>query len=233
MKLKEQINELVDTLNGHPLLKVFEKQQSSAIDPAKFNAFKETYGFDVPESIRNVYAEVNGFKIVYGLKDDSDEGLAKFNAASKDYVVEKGPPYIIGSIKFLSFEESFLGDTWRATLYDIGSESDKDKFVFRNREYMYNEFGKQLKPFDLFSEETCAVFLLTLDERFEVMLLTDHYADWKNSRIISFEDYWSLVFLTGGIIEARERYLSKTNGDELPKMDLPDSRKIKPHVFSG
>jgi hypothetical protein len=232
MKLKEHLNELVDTVTRHPLLKIYEKLQSSPIDPGKFDAFKQSYGFDVPPKLRDAYSENNGFTIIYGLKDNSDEGLVKFNSASKDYMVEKGPPYIIGSVKFLTFEESFLEDTWRTTLYDMGSESDKDKFVFRKTEYTYNDFGKQLKPFDLFSEETCAAFLLIPDERFEVILLTDHYADWKNSRIISFDDYWSLVFSTGAIIDARERYLSEAGGDDLQKMALPPVERIRPAIFS-
>jgi len=232
MKLGKQFEELTEKITRHPLLEIFEKQQSAGVNPEKFNAFKQSYGFDVPAKLKEAYSEINGFTIIYGLKDNSDEGLVKFNSASNDYMVEKGPPYIIGSIKFLTFEKSFLENTWQNTLYDIGSVSDNDKFVFKKNDYTYNDFGRQLKPFDLFSEETCAAFLLIPDERFEVILLADHFADWKNSRIISFENYWKLVFLTGGIIDARERHLSETGGDELQKMLLPPVEKIKPKIFS-
>jgi hypothetical protein len=232
MELRKRLEELTQTIRQHPLLEIYEHQQSSGVDSGKFNDFRKSHGFDVPQIINDAYTEINGFTIVYGLKDNSDQGLAKFNSISKDYMVEKGPPYIVGSIKFLTFEMSFLENTWQTTLYDIGSASDNEKFHFRKKEYTYNDFGKQLKPFDLFSEETCAAFLLIPEERFEVVLLTDHYADWKSSRIISFEDYWSLIFQTGGIIDARERHLSEAGGDELRKVVLPQAEKIKPRIFS-
>jgi len=231
MELKKQLEELTQKITQHPLLEVYGKHQPPGVDPEKFNAFKRSFGYDVPQNIQNAYSEMNGFTMVYGLKDNSEEGLAKFNSISKDYIVEKGPPYIVGAIKFLAFEMCFLGDTWKNTLYDIGSQSDSEQFNFRKKEYTYNDFGKQLKPFDLFSEETCAAFLLVPEERFEVLLLTDHYADWKNSRIISFENYWTLVFQTGGIIDARERYLAETGGDELQKMVLPQEEAIRPGIF--
>ena len=108
MKLGKQFEELTEKITRHPLLEIFEKQQSEGVNPEKFNAFKQSYGFDVPAKLKEAYSENNGFTIIYGLKDNSDEGLVKFNSASKDYMVEKGPPYIIGSIKFLTFEKSFL-----------------------------------------------------------------------------------------------------------------------------
>jgi hypothetical protein len=174
---------------------------------------------------------MNGFNLVYGLKDDSDQGVIKFNAKSKDYFAEKGPPYIVGSIKFLSFEKVFLENTWEGILYNTGSKTDENKLTFKKKEYSYNDLGKQLKPFDLYSEEVCASFLLIPDAPFDVVLLVDHYADWQNSRIISFEDYCKLIIVTGGIIEAREKYLSEIEGDIMKNYKIGEDKKLIPKIF--
>jgi hypothetical protein len=232
MKLKAGLSDLENTVKQHPLLEIFEVEYSSGVDPEKFDVFKKQYALDVPQAIKEAYSEINGFTITYGLKNNTDEGLAQFNSVSKDYMLEKGPPYIIGSIKFLTFEKCFLENTWENTLFNTGSESDKDDFTFKKKNYTYNDFGKQLKPFDLFSEETCAAFILIPDERFDAMLLTDHYADWSNSRIISFDDYWKLVLSTKGIVDARERYLSETDGSQLKRMNTDAIENITPEVFS-
>jgi len=231
MKLKGEINILADKITKHPFLKIFERTESPGVNPRNYKLFKDKFGIDLPAVIQDLYGEMNGFTFIYGLKDSSDKALNDFNALSKDYIIEKGPPYIIGSIKFLPFEKVFLENTWEGMLYNTGSKTDENKLTFRNKEYTYNDLGKQLKPFDLFSEEVCASFLLIPELSMDVILLTDHYADWQNSRIISFEDYCTLIVNTGGIVEARERYLAKTEGDSMKKFNLPDNKKLTPKIF--
>ena len=231
MKMKESINLLADRVTKHPLLKIFERNEFPGVNPDNFNLFKEKFGIDLPIFIQELYLEMNGFTFIYGLKDNSDQSLLAFNALSKDYFIEKGPPYILGSIKFLPFEMVFLENTWEGTLYNMGSKTDNDKLMFRNKEYSYNDLGKFLKPFDLYSEEVCASFLLIPELSFDVILLTDNYADWQNSRIISFQDYCTLITNTGGIIEARERYLTELQGDSMKKFKLPDNKKLTPKIF--
>lgn len=231
MKLKTELNFLTDEINQHPLLEIFEQTVNPKPDPLIFESFKKIYNFNVPPFIQNMYLEMNGFTLVYGLKNNSADELELFNAQSKDYLLEKGPPYILGSIKFLSFEKVFLEDTWNSVLYNTKSDSDELKFTFKNITYTYNSFGKQLKPFDLFSDETCAAFLLIPDLMFDVILLTDNYIDWNNSRIISIEDYCKLMFSTKGIIDAREKYLSSINGDRQKKLIINNTERLTPKIF--
>lgn len=231
MNLRIKLNGLRDKITQHPLLEIYERSESSGVDPVHFELFKKQYGIDLPSFIQEAYLDMNGFTFVYGLKDNSDEGLALFNASSQDYLIEKGPPYVVGSIKFLSFEKIFLENTWEGMLYNTHSLSDGKEFEFKKIKYTFNIFGKQLKPFDIFSEETCAAFLLLPDLRFDVILLVDHYVDWKNSRVIGFEDYCKLVFSTAGIIESRERYLSQIDGDLSKKIIIKDTKKLIPKIF--
>ena len=71
MKLKTELNFLTDEINQHPLLEIFEQTVNPKPDPLIFESFKKIYNFNVPPFIQNMYLEMNGFTLVYGLKNNS------------------------------------------------------------------------------------------------------------------------------------------------------------------
>jgi hypothetical protein len=223
------ISKLEKLITKHPLFDVIEFNINSGVDKSALLKFKNQYGFDVHPQIAKFYFQVNGFLLTYKLKDDSDDILDHFMQDAR-YTPGRDP---IGSINFQSFEDVFLKDNWKGILYDTNSLSDTDELTFNGQSYTYNDLGKKIKPFDVYSEETCAAILLTEKNRFDVILLEDHYADWSNSRIIGFEDYFRLILLTGGLIQARRLYLSEIGGDEKAKFTVKNPKSIVPKFFKS
>src|SRR5438552_819303 len=125
MKLKGSFEQLIAMVKNHRFLEIKELMQGRPATDDLFDKFSDYHGIAIPQDIKNAYSEMNGFTLVYGLKDESDEAVAQFNKISNDYMVEKGPPYIVGSIKFLDFQQAFLDHTWAGILYDRGAMSDE------------------------------------------------------------------------------------------------------------
>lgn len=222
MSSKDNILKLEKIIKEHPLFEVENFIINEKVDAASLIAFKEQYGMDAPPELTNLYQEMNGFTLTYKLKNDSDEVLQAFMQASS-FRPDRTP---IGAINFLKFEKAFLSDTWKGILYETNSLSDSDELWFNGQSYTYDGLGKKIKPFDTYSDATCAALLLTDQTPFDVILLQDHYADWKNSRRISFESYFKFILLTGGLIQARSHYLSEIDGDEEPRFEVTSPKSL-------
>ena len=223
------IIKLEQLIRKHPLFDVKEFTINKGVSESKLLKFKNQYGFDLHPEIARFYSQMNGFLLTYKLKNDSDAILDQFMEDSF-YTPGRDP---IASINIQKFEDVFLKDDWKGILYDTNSLSDSDELTFNGQSFTYNDLGKKIKPFDVYSEETCAAILLTDKNRFDVILLEDYYADWNNSRIVAFEDYFTLILLTGGLLQARRYYLSEIDGDNKPKFRIKNPRSMVPKFFKN
>jgi len=229
MNKKGNILLLEKIVREHPLFTVTDYKINPSVNKDSILSFKNKYGFDISPLLAKLYSEMNGFSLKYELKDSTEGTFRAFNK-DKAYTAEE-PPSKIGSIDFPSFEDVFLKDSWEKILYNTGAASDNKEFDFNGEKFTYNSFGEKLKPFDTYSDESCAAFVLTDKNRFDVILLEDNYVAWNDSRIMDFETYFKFILLTGGLIQARDIYFTELRGDKKPKFKIKKPESLIPEFF--
>jgi len=125
-------------------------------------------------------------------------------------------------------------DNHRELFFDDSAEGDWD-VEFINQTYQGNSLGQKLRPWDLFSEYECISFFINKEEKkIPIILLGDYYIVWNSSRLIDFNTYLDVVLHTKGVIEARNKILSKYRGDKesLITFDIKALKNLTPKLFS-
>lgn len=177
---------------------------------------EELLGAPIASEIRDFYSETNGLKLHWQIKPNVSPGVAEeLRAKSKDYYVEiaeyVGAPFAI--VNILSLEESLLKSRWEQ-LEPIASEPGID---FNDKSYTGAEFVTRLKPFDILRDEFCMAFFVEEGSGDPpVLLLTEGWTEWADSRPTNFGSYIEMLLATRGIAEARVKIFSKEGGDGQP-----------------
>jgi hypothetical protein len=197
------------------------------------DAFEQRLGTSLVPGIRQFYEQANGLKLHWQIKPDVSPELAEeLRERSKDYVVEIaeyiGTPFAI--INILSIEDSVLKEVW--TELTLGIEDEQT--TFKGTEHKTAELAKLLKPFDILNREHCVAFFLEHGNSDPpVLLLSDGYTNWSDSRLTNFASYIEMLLATRGIVEARPRILGDAGGTEKPPLlgDAANWAKYVPDLF--
>ena len=235
----ERFKQLEKEIIRHPLLEIIESHYNPPISEAKVSLVEEQLGFEITESMRTFFLEVNGLQLSWGFKQNIPTSDIKSIINQYDdyrlYLGEekdnlKSP---IGCINLLSLENCML-DNHRELFFDDSAEGDWD-VEFINQTYQGNSLGQKLRPWDLFSEYECISFFINKEEKkIPIILLGDYYIVWNSSRLIDFNTYLDVVLHTKGVIEARNKILSKYRGDKesLITFDIKALKNLTPKLFS-
>ncbi len=234
---------LADEIASHPWLQLREFQVNQPASDDIFEAVKDYLGFPLSEFIYNFYRQANGLRLRWTIKPGiTDDEFEKLSEISDDYEIIdadlESDEYPFANINILPIEESLIERNWQGIIY---FEEDIDlahmEFEFAQKTYNRIDFGKKLKPFDVYSNESCMAFLIEDNVQTpKVLCLGDHYIEWDSTRITDFNSYLEMLLATKGITSARDRIYSKYRGDRQPILLTPHDYwqgKRIPKLFSA
>lgn len=214
----ERFKSMVDGIKADPLLEVMEFNVNQPATKEVLTAAAEKLGAFLAQPIRDFYVEANGMKLHWRIKQDLPaKKVEEISEKYDDYWIElpEDEDIPFAQIYLLPLEDCLLHRTWPQFV----TEKEDEKFVFEGKTYSFNDFGRQLKPFDLFSTYYCMSFFL--EEGVgnpKALLLSDHYIEWDNSRITDFGSYMEMLLATRGIVRARKEVYGEYRGDEKPPL---------------
>jgi hypothetical protein len=214
----ERFKGIAAEIKRHPNLELVEFKLNPPASGVVFQAVEKRLGAPLVQGIQNFYAQANGFKLRWRIKSGlSDDELDRLRNQYDDYWFEWSDDDDIpfAQIHFIPLEECIVQRQWAA----FEGRAENQTFDFQEKTYSLNEFGQHLKPFDLFS--TYATMAFVLEEKAgnpKVMLLTDYYAEWDNSKLTDFESYLEMLLVTRGICEARKKFYSEYRGHLKPAL---------------
>lgn len=226
---------LAKDLEKNKLIEIVEFKAQPPIKSTELKSVEKKIGAELAAGIRSFYEEANGLKFHWQIRPDVSPQEAKdLRKKSTDYYVEIaeyiGNPFAI--INLIPLDESIVTKKWKELTLGLTEKTVE----FAGEEYDAADFAKTLKPFDIMNRELCMAFVIKKGEgNPPVILLSEGYTDWTNSRITDFPSYMEMLLATRGIVEAREKIFSKANGtSEKPLVgDAKFWSKYEPKLFRG
>jgi hypothetical protein len=223
---------LVKDLKKYEFLEVVEFTPQPPVSAAALKTAEKAFGAALAPAIREFYGESNGLKLHWQVKPDVSPELAKqLRKKSSDYYVEiaeyVGNPFAI--INLIPLNE-VVGKKWK----ELGLGAHPDEIEFAGETYKFDELRKRLKPFDVMNREFCMTFFLEKGNgNPKVLLLSEGYTNWTDSRFTDFASYMEMLLVTRGIAEAREKIFSESNGITKPPLagDGKFWQKYVPKLF--
>lgn len=209
---------LVDELASIDYIEVKEFEPGPPASPSTIAAVEKRLGATFAPAIRAFFEQADGLKLHWQIKPDVSAELAvELREKSKDYYVEiaeyVGTPFAI--VNILSLEASVLNDNWEEL--KLGDLDGTTRFA--GRDYDSAALAELLKPFDILNREHCTAFFLEEGNGDPpVLLLSDGYTDWTDSRLTDFASYVEMVLATRGIVAARVEILGEPGGTEKPPL---------------
>jgi SMI1 / KNR4 family (SUKH-1) len=214
----ERVRAMVDDLRTYPFVEVVRFE---VFPPATADALaqvEEAIGARLAPALREFYGEANGLVLRWRIRQDlSDAERARLEDLSDDYEIgnpdtDENP---FAHINLIPIHESIVTRHWTEIDIDVG----KATVEFGGETHEHAEFRNRLKPFDLFSLYDCMAFLIERGQgNPKVLLLSDYYIEWDNSRITDFASYLEMLLATRGIVECRDRIYGDYRGDLKPPL---------------
>lgn len=215
--LLEKIKETIESIKNHPDIIVDELTINGPLTQNLAESFETVAGIGVPADIKELYLEANGITFIWRVKPGLDKAkMQHFREKIGDDGYDFNKP--LGAIRIVPLQDMMLNSKWTPP-----KETDpnaKEPFSFGNKEYTHQSFGQTLRPFDFYyvdNDAQCMAFIVTPgspEYKYEVMMLDDYFADWKNSYITDFKTYIEAICTTQFVIPARKRLFSKYRGDK-------------------
>jgi hypothetical protein len=214
----ERFRKVVEEVEANPALEVVTFKVKAPAKREELRAAEEVLGAKLAEPLRRFYGEANGLHLHWRVREDLGfEETKKLQQEFDDYPIQTPEDTSIpfAQIHLLGLLESLKKKRWP----QLKMPASEDLFEFQGQSYDYNEFGKRLRPFDIFTAYECMAFLL--EEGVgdpKLMLLTDYYAEWDETRITDFDSYMEFLLATRGISEARKKFFAESHGDRKPPL---------------
>ena len=212
----ERFRAVAAEVEAHPYLRLYKLTVNPPAAAAAFDEVEKRLKAPLAKPIRDFYAEANGLELRWGLKKGlSEEELDKISDKYDDYTPpedeepgEREDPF--ARVNLLPIEDSIVRRKWKVLV----SGDDEAAFEFQKQTFNRKEFGRRLRPFDVYSTYDCMAFVL--EEGVgdpKVMHLSGHYVEWDGSRVTDFQSYMEMVIATRGIVEARDDVYGEYRGD--------------------
>lgn len=215
----ERFRKVAAEVEANPALEVVTFKVREPAGAEELRAAEELLGAKLAAPLRRFYGEeANGLLLHWRIREDlDDEEMERVRRQSSDYDFEppEDPDIPFAKVHLLGLLESLKKKRWP----QITTHVPEAEFEFRGQTYKSREFGKRLRPFDIFSTYECMAFLV--EEGVgdpEVMLLSDYYAEWNETRITDFASYMEMLLATRGITEARKEVFGEYRGDRKPPL---------------
>jgi hypothetical protein len=219
-------------IEAHPLLELIKVEYNSGISEEAISKYLSQAQNPAIEKVAMLYREANGLVISWKFSSDLDsKSFKRYQKEFDDYKIsDSAREHEVGRIEFLPFEEVFVDPPH---YFDTSDEGDFE-VEFNGKVYPGNSLGKLMRPFDLFSEESCMSFIMEEGmQDLKVVLLSDYYIVWDNSRMTHLDDYISFLAITRGLIRSRGDVFSEYRGDllDILKFKPSDKAKVEPKLF--
>ncbi|BAZ00997.1 hypothetical protein NIES37_49950 [Tolypothrix tenuis PCC 7101] len=238
----EKFETLVREVESNQFLEVTEFKVNSPISKQKLADIEVAIEKKLDKSIINFYRQMNGLTLNWRVKPDlanDEQAFEKIRDRYDDYYI-KWPEDETDAIPFakidiLPLENCLIERNWQEIIIPQPDET----IEFANVSYQHSDFTKRLKPFDVFSDYSCMSFILENDnDNPKVLLLSDYYIEWEESRITDFESYLEMLLVTRGIVESRSRIYGEYEGHKKPLFRTPEAYWIEhqqyvPKLFRG
>lgn len=212
----ERFRAVAAEVEAHPYLKLYKFTVNRPATAQAFAEVEKKLKAPLAKPLRDFYAEADGLELRWGLKKGlSEDDLDKISDKYDDYTPpedeepgERENPF--ARVNLLPVADAVVRRKWPV----LAGGDDDATFEFQRQTYNRKEFGRRLRPFDVYSTYDCMAFLL--EEGVgdpKVMHLSGHYVEWDGSRITDFQSYMEMVIATRGIVEARADVYGEYRGD--------------------
>jgi hypothetical protein len=167
-------------------------------------------GYELDASIVNFYCECNGIELVYTYPQNPDfKRLSTKQGWNNDFTLDD---LYDGVIWIHGIQETFL------TEWDFDFAKYERAVLIDERRYTFNEFAKNLKPFDFINKygflkyDIDVAFFLDGSQNPCLVLGNDYQSNYEDSFRIYFDAYLNLLIKSKGIVDARLRVLNYSSG---------------------
>ena len=190
-KLKESKNIDIHSVAVHPPIARKELKNISS-------------DLNLSDPLMAFYMEVNGFQVSYTFKKNKD-----FNKADFGYYDDSFPfmwPndnywHLDGCINILPIE-FIVRNNWKDYIWF--ETNVQSTITFNGTGMNRSEFEKQIKPLDVFSKDSIAVYYYDKN-KFEILLSTDHNSSFTDYKPVDFETYFKGLIETAGLLDERQK----------------------------
>lgn len=217
----ERFRKMAEEIEAHPALEVVTFKVKAPAPAEELRAAEEVLGAKLAAPLRRFYAEANGLHLHWRVREETaPEELLKIQEKFDDYDVQlpEDEDIPFAQIRLLGLLESLKKKRW-PQLAQMGKSGGDQPFEFRRATYTYRDFGKRLRPFDIYTSYECMAFFV--EEGVgdpKVLLLSDYYSEWDQTRITDFATYLEFLLATRGIGEARKKFFGEYRGDRKPEL---------------
>jgi len=209
---KELFEEAISAIKNHPFIEIKELQVNNPATPELIDISEMTAGIRLPGKIKDLYLFANGIKCTWSVKQNlPQEVLDKIRDEGEQFDFDYSKP--LGSVKILAIEEMLLNKYW-VPPFQKPPELNQE-MEFAGHRLTQGAFTKKLKLFDAYevNNESEGVALVTdvpvQGEAFHLLLLDNYLAFWKESNLIDFETYITVICKTRFTIPGRKRLFGK------------------------
>ncbi|OJJ17583.1 hypothetical protein BKI52_27360 [marine bacterium AO1-C] len=231
MDFIRNLEQLKQEIENHDLLEIVSFEIAPPASEATIIEIEQKCQITLDKELKEFYRQMNGCHLHWQLKplteDEYDEKVYdKFGDYEPDLEDDDENPF--AQIKINSLEVCFLED-W----FDY-SESYDNTIVFKGQEYVEHQFSKKVKILDSFSVFSCIAYVIDKEvEDSPLMMLSGHYADWYNSRLLNFNNYWQILMKSKGINEIKDDIFGEADGYKQPPiLNLDDfGENLSPKLF--
>jgi hypothetical protein len=230
-----QFKALAKDLEEYSFLEIVEFTIQPPASVTQLKAVETRLGASLAKPIRDFYKQANGLKLHWRIRPSLDlDATEKLRKKSSDYdiVIAEyiGNPFAI--VNLIPIHESIV-HRWK----ELVLGNPQELIDFGGVTYTNKDFRKLLKPFDVMNRELCMAYLVNKgDGNPPVILLSNGYTEWNDSRITDFESYMEMLLATRGIVEAREKIFSSERGDLEAPLIAGESywrKHYTPKMFMG
>jgi hypothetical protein len=222
----KKFDELAKEVESNQLLELTEFEKKIPLSKQDLEDIKANLKTDLDDSILEFYHQMNGLTLIWRIKPDLAKDEREFRKTRdryNDYYInwpedetEENP---FAKINLLPLEYCLAKRDWQDIIVPLPEETVE----FENATYKHSEFVKLLKPFDLFSDYKCMAFFMEAGNlEPKVVMLSDYYIEWDESRITNFESYLEMLLATKGIVESRARVYGEHDGHKQPLLITPE-----------
>lgn len=232
--------EIVDELKSLPQIEVISFSVFPPVSADKVSFVEEMIRASLDDSIKEFYKQSNGLQLKWIHKKNPQYDPQKHVFLNQSFdILNPWEDYWPedGCVNILPLEEVFFRQEWGDIIW---SYDDKDiQIKFNDRDYDLFELMRSIRPFDVFSKDSCMAFHLKQGEgNPKALLAQDHYIDIESSRLTDFNSYLEFILIKRGLINARRDFYNEYNGHNMdmvitPKeywadVDIPDIRRLYP-----
>lgn len=217
----ERFRKMAEEIKAHPALEVVAFKVKEPAPAAELRAAEEVLGAKLAAPLRRFYGEANGLHLHWRVREDTDaEELEKVREKFDDYDIQlpEDEDIPFAQIRLLGLLESLKKKRW-PQIAQMAQSGGEQPFEFGRESYSYRDFGKRLRPFDIFTSYECMAFFV--EEGVgdpKVLLLSDYYSEWNQTRVTDFASYMECLLATRGVSAARSKFFNEYRGDRKPPL---------------